>query len=106
MGWIGAGQVPAGEKFLSSKPTPPRMGWVKSNSNHQINTLILYGSVQIAVGWCNFVGWAGFCPTLNATKHIDELIAFYNWCKDTGVARSLEYLDVQRITRKLNYIFP
>ncbi|KAJ0090218.1 hypothetical protein Patl1_12470 [Pistacia atlantica] len=34
-------------------------------------------------------------------KQIDELIAFYNWCKDTGVARSSEYPDVQRITSKL-----
>ncbi|GMY29287.1 putative clathrin assembly protein At2g25430 [Fagus crenata] len=37
----------------------------------------------------------------SAAKHIDELIAFYNWCKDTGVARSSEYPDVQRITGKL-----
>jgi hypothetical protein len=47
-----------------------------------------------------------FDAYVNATKHIDELIAFYNWCKDTGVARSSEYPDVQRITMKLNYIFP
>lgn len=37
----------------------------------------------------------------SAAKQIDELIAFYNWCKDTGVARSSEYPDVQRITSKL-----
>jgi hypothetical protein len=37
----------------------------------------------------------------SAAKQIDELIAFYNWCKDTGVARSSEYPDVQRITGKL-----
>ncbi|XP_041022742.1 probable clathrin assembly protein At4g32285 [Juglans microcarpa x Juglans regia] len=36
-----------------------------------------------------------------AAKQIDELIAFYNWCKDTGVSRSSEYPDVQRITAKL-----
>ena len=37
----------------------------------------------------------------SVAKQIDELIAFYNWCKDTGVARSSEYPDVQRITGKL-----
>lgn len=37
----------------------------------------------------------------SAAKQIDELGAFYNWCKDTGVARSSEYPEVQRITSKL-----
>lgn len=37
----------------------------------------------------------------SAAKQIDELIGFYNWCKDTGVARSSEYPEVQRITDKL-----
>ncbi|KAK3432389.1 hypothetical protein EUGRSUZ_E04281 [Eucalyptus grandis] len=37
----------------------------------------------------------------SAAKQIDEFIAFYNWCKDTGVARSSEYPEVQRITNKL-----
>ncbi|KAK8660720.1 hypothetical protein V6N13_051633 [Hibiscus sabdariffa] len=37
----------------------------------------------------------------SAAKQIDELIAFYNWCKETGVARSSEYPEVQRITGKL-----
>ncbi|KAI6680197.1 hypothetical protein NL676_034078 [Syzygium grande] len=37
----------------------------------------------------------------SAAKQIDELIAFYNWCKATGVARSSEYPEVQRITIKL-----
>ncbi|CAN0877564.1 Putative clathrin assembly protein At2g25430 [Linum grandiflorum] len=37
----------------------------------------------------------------SAAKQIDELIAFYNWCKDTGIARSSEYPEVQRITGKL-----
>uniref|UniRef100_A0A7N0ZSS0 ENTH domain-containing protein n=1 Tax=Kalanchoe fedtschenkoi TaxID=63787 RepID=A0A7N0ZSS0_KALFE len=34
-------------------------------------------------------------------RQIDDLIAFYGWCKDTGVARSSEYPEVQRITGKL-----
>ncbi|KAJ9184032.1 hypothetical protein P3X46_007816 [Hevea brasiliensis] len=37
----------------------------------------------------------------SVAKQIDELIAFYNWCKDNGVARSSEYPDVQKITSKL-----
>ncbi|KAG1339215.1 Clathrin assembly protein [Cocos nucifera] len=37
----------------------------------------------------------------SAAKQIDELCAFYGWCKDTGVARSSEYPDVRRITDKL-----
>ncbi|GMJ15858.1 Epsin-like clathrin adaptor [Hibiscus trionum] len=37
----------------------------------------------------------------SAAKQIDELIAFYNWCKDMGVARSSNYPEVQRITSKL-----
>ncbi|EYU32349.1 hypothetical protein ABFS82_05G141500 [Erythranthe guttata] len=37
----------------------------------------------------------------SAAKQIDELIGLYNWCKDTGVARSSEYPEVQKITSKL-----
>ncbi|KAG6482031.1 probable clathrin assembly protein At4g32285 [Zingiber officinale] len=37
----------------------------------------------------------------SAAKQIDALCAFYAWCKDTGVARSSEYPEVQRITDKL-----
>ncbi|KAE8724506.1 putative clathrin assembly protein [Hibiscus syriacus] len=33
----------------------------------------------------------------SAAKQIDELVAFYNFCKDMGVARSSEYPEVQRI---------
>ncbi|XP_074571267.1 putative clathrin assembly protein At2g25430 [Curcuma longa] len=36
-----------------------------------------------------------------AAKQVDALCAFYAWCKDTGVARSSEYPEVQRITDKL-----
>ncbi|GER51696.1 ENTH/ANTH/VHS superfamily protein [Striga asiatica] len=36
-----------------------------------------------------------------SAKQIDELVAFYNWCKDIGVARSSEYPEVQKITTKL-----
>ncbi|KAE9609240.1 putative ANTH domain-containing protein [Lupinus albus] len=37
----------------------------------------------------------------SSAKQIDELVMFFNWCKETGVARSSEYPEVQRITSKL-----
>lgn len=42
-----------------------------------------------------------FDAYVRAAKHIDELVGFYNWCKDTGVARSSEFPEVQRISNKL-----
>ncbi|KAI7988989.1 putative clathrin assembly protein [Camellia lanceoleosa] len=42
-----------------------------------------------------------FDAYVNAAKMIDELVAFYSWCKDIGVARSSEYPQVQKITDKL-----
>ncbi|KAF5183058.1 Clathrin coat assembly protein [Thalictrum thalictroides] len=37
----------------------------------------------------------------SVAKQIDELIGFYNWCKDSGIARSSDFPQVQRITDKL-----
>lgn len=37
----------------------------------------------------------------SAAKQIDELVGFYGWCKDCGLARSSEYPEVQRIGSKL-----
>ncbi|CAL0327199.1 unnamed protein product [Lupinus luteus] len=37
----------------------------------------------------------------SSAKQIDELVAFFNWCKEMGVGRSSEYPEVQRITSKL-----
>ncbi|KAK6162073.1 hypothetical protein DH2020_001914 [Rehmannia glutinosa] len=37
----------------------------------------------------------------SSAKQIDELVGFYNWCKDIGVARSSECPEVQKITSKL-----
>ncbi|KAH6790798.1 epsin N-terminal homology domain-containing protein / clathrin assembly protein-like protein [Perilla frutescens var. frutescens] len=37
----------------------------------------------------------------SAAKQIDELVGFYSWCKEIGVARSSEYPEVQKITDKL-----
>lgn len=42
-----------------------------------------------------------FDAYIGAAKMIDELVGLYNWCKDTGVARSSEFPEVQRITDKL-----
>ncbi|GAB2215416.1 hypothetical protein Droror1_Dr00019801 [Drosera rotundifolia] len=36
----------------------------------------------------------------SAAKQIDELVGFYNWCKDTGLARSSEYPEIERISGK------
>lgn len=38
---------------------------------------------------------------VSAAKMIDELVGFYGWCKEMGIARSSEYPEVQRITDKL-----
>nr|KYP55724.1 putative clathrin assembly protein At4g32285 family [Cajanus cajan] len=38
---------------------------------------------------------------VSAAKMMDELVGFYGWCKDVGIARSSEYPEVQRITDKL-----
>ncbi|XP_071692746.1 putative clathrin assembly protein At2g25430 [Rutidosis leptorrhynchoides] len=42
-----------------------------------------------------------FDAYVSASKQIDELVGFYNWCKDMGIARSTEYPEVQKITPKL-----
>lgn len=42
-----------------------------------------------------------FDAYVSAAKHIDELVGFYSWCKDTGIARTSEFPEVQRVTNKL-----
>ncbi|KAI4335694.1 hypothetical protein L6164_014317 [Bauhinia variegata] len=42
-----------------------------------------------------------FDAYVGAAKLFDELVGFYGWCKDMGIARSSEYPEVQRITDKL-----
>ncbi|KAL6528857.1 hypothetical protein OROMI_029033 [Orobanche minor] len=42
-----------------------------------------------------------FDAYVSASKQIDELVGFYNWCKDTGISRPAEYPEVQKITSKL-----
>ncbi|XP_059637909.1 probable clathrin assembly protein At4g32285 [Cornus florida] len=42
-----------------------------------------------------------FDAYVSAGKMIDELVGFYGWCNDIGVARSSEYPEVQKISDKL-----
>lgn len=42
-----------------------------------------------------------FDAYVNAAKMIDELVIFYSWCKDEGVARSSEFPNVQKINDEL-----
>lgn len=37
----------------------------------------------------------------SSAKQINELVGFYNWCKDMGIARLTDYPEVQKITPKL-----
>ncbi|OAY47150.1 probable clathrin assembly protein At4g32285 [Manihot esculenta] len=43
----------------------------------------------------------GFDMYVSAAKMIDELVGFYGWCKDIGIARSSEFPAVQKITDQL-----
>ncbi|KAJ9163079.1 hypothetical protein P3X46_022791 [Hevea brasiliensis] len=43
----------------------------------------------------------GFDMYVSAARMIDELVGFYGWCKDVGIARSSEFPAVQRITDQL-----
>ncbi|XP_062181295.1 probable clathrin assembly protein At4g32285 [Phragmites australis] len=38
---------------------------------------------------------------VSTAKQVDELIAFYTWCNDVGVARSSDFPEVKRIDEKL-----
>ncbi|CAL5339432.1 unnamed protein product [Camellia sinensis] len=42
-----------------------------------------------------------FDSYVGASKMIDELVVFYDWCKDIGVVRSSEYPEVQKISDEL-----
>lgn len=100
------------ERFLNSKPT-------NIARNSRMVLVALYPMVKES-----FKLYADICEVLavlldrffdmeysdciktvdayvSAAKQIDELIAYYNWCKDIGLARSSEYPEVQKITSKL-----
>ncbi|XP_044471911.1 putative clathrin assembly protein At2g25430 isoform X1 [Mangifera indica] len=100
------------DRFLSCRPT----GLAKNNRMILITLyLMVKESFQIYSDICEVLAVLldkffdmeytdcvkAFDAYASAAKQIDKLIAFYNWCKDTGVARSSEYPDVQRITSKL-----
>ncbi|KAK9071355.1 hypothetical protein SSX86_009923 [Deinandra increscens subsp. villosa] len=42
-----------------------------------------------------------FDQYVNAAKTIDELIDFYSWSKESGVARAAEFPEVQKVTDKI-----
>ncbi|KVI11650.1 probable clathrin assembly protein At4g32285 [Cynara cardunculus var. scolymus] len=47
------------------------------------------------------IGVKAFDESVYAAKTIDEIVGFYSWCKDLGVARSSEFPKVQKITDEL-----
>eukprot|EP00262_Sarcandra_glabra_P019576 TRINITY_DN741_c0_g1_i1.p1 TRINITY_DN741_c0_g1~~TRINITY_DN741_c0_g1_i1.p1 ORF type:complete len:628 (-),score=69.34 TRINITY_DN741_c0_g1_i1:278-2161(-) len=100
------------DRFLACRPT----GLAKNNRMVLITLYpIVKESFQIYADVCEILAVLldrffdmeyGECVKVfeayaSAAKQIDELVAFYGWCKDTGVARSSEYPEVQRITDKL-----
>lgn len=47
------------------------------------------------------IGVKAFDESVYAAKMNDELVGFYNWCKDLGVARSSEFPKVEKISDEL-----
>lgn len=100
------------DRFLACKPT----GGAKSSRMVLVALyMIVKESFRVYVEICDVLGVLldrfsemeyadcvkGFDAYVGAAKKIDELAAIYNWCKDTGIARSSEYPEVQKITDKL-----
>ncbi|CAI9100831.1 OLC1v1038012C1 [Oldenlandia corymbosa var. corymbosa] len=100
------------DRFLACKPTG-----VAKNSRMVLVAfyLVVRESFRLYADICEVLGVVldqfsdmeyadcvkAFDAYVNAAKMIDEVVAVYNWSKDTGVARSSEYPEVQRITDKL-----
>ncbi|KAL3838587.1 hypothetical protein ACJIZ3_023178 [Penstemon smallii] len=100
------------DRFLSCRPT----GLAK---NERMILVALYSMVKesfkLYADICEVLGvlldkffdmeyqdcTKAFDAYVSSSKQIDELVGFYNWCKDIGVARSSEYPEVQKITSKL-----
>ncbi|MCL7043224.1 hypothetical protein MKW94_013414 [Papaver nudicaule] len=100
------------DRFLACRPT----GTAKNNRMVLVATYqIVKESFQLYADICEVLAVLldrffdmeyaecvrAFESYASAAKQIDELVLFYGWCKDTGVARSSEYPEVQRITDKL-----
>jgi ANTH domain len=100
------------DRFLACRPT----GAAKHNRLILISLYpIIKDSFQIYADTCEVLAVLldrffdmdyqdcvkAFEAHVSVAKQIDELIAFYGWCKDVGVARTSEYPEVQRITDKL-----
>ncbi|GAB2284922.1 hypothetical protein Dimus_019375 [Dionaea muscipula] len=100
------------DRFLASRPT----GLAK-NSRLILNALypVVKESFQLYADICEVLAVLldkffdmeyldcvrAFDAYASAAKQINDLVGYYNWCKDTGLARSSEYPEVQRITDKL-----
>lgn len=100
------------DRFLACRPT----GLAKNNMMMLIalyaivkESFKLYGDIRevLAVILDKFFDMESsdcvkaFDAYASTAKQIDELVAFFNWCKDTGVVRSSEFPEVQRITEQL-----
>ncbi|KAK3439551.1 hypothetical protein EUGRSUZ_C04420 [Eucalyptus grandis] len=90
------------DRFLVCRPTDLA-------KNSRLISVALYPvvkeSFQVYADICEFFDMEyhdyikAFDAYASAAKQIDELIAFYNRCKNTGVARSSEYPGVQIISK-------
>ncbi|CAL0330488.1 unnamed protein product [Lupinus luteus] len=99
-----------------------RILWCTPNGAAKNNKLVLVSLYQIVkdsfniyVELCDVLGAVmdrftemeyahcvkAFNAYVSAAKMFDELAGFYCWCKDIGIARSLEYPEVLKITAKL-----
>ncbi|KAL8497926.1 hypothetical protein ACS0TY_021321 [Phlomoides rotata] len=100
------------DRFLASRPT----GAAKSNRMILVALCLLvkesfkvYGDISDVLKYfldCfpeleYGISAKVFDAYVNATKMIDELNTFYNWCNDIGVVRSSEFPEVHRISVKL-----
>ncbi|XP_042519380.1 putative clathrin assembly protein At2g25430 [Macadamia integrifolia] len=100
------------DRFLACRPT----GLAKNNRMVLIALYpIVKESFQVYVEICEILAVLldkffdmeypdcvkSFEAYASAAKQIDELLDFYGWCKDTGVGRSSEFPEVQKITDKL-----
>ncbi|KAM7511525.1 hypothetical protein LguiB_010400 [Lonicera macranthoides] len=100
------------DRFLVCKPT----GGAKNSRMVLVALhLIVKDSFRLYVDICEVLGVLldgfqemdyadcvkGFDAYAGAAKKIDELVSFYSWCKDVGIAHSSDYPKVKKITANL-----
>lgn len=100
------------DRFLVCKPT---RGAKNSRMVLVALHLIVKDSFRLYVHICEVLGVLldgfqemdyancvkGFDAYAGAAKKIDELVSFYSWCKDVGIAHSSDYPKVKKITANL-----